>query len=87
MRRYEDECVSCGLPCLGSSCPNRNVLRIYCDRCGDETYADYSFDDEDLCRDCLEKELDSELKDMSLEDKIEAYKAVYDCEIEDLNKW
>jgi len=85
MRQYEDECVSCGLPCLGNNCPNRKVLRIYCDKCKD--YADYSFDDEDLCADCLEKELNNELVNMPLTDKIAAYKVVYDCEIEDLIKW
>lgn len=85
MRRYEDECVSCGLPCLGSSCPNRNVLRIYCDRCDSE--ADYCFDEEDLCENCLEKELDAEWLRLPLSSKIEAYQAIYDCDIEDLNKW
>ena len=35
-RRIENHCVDCGLPCLGSSCPYRNVPVDYCDDCGDE---------------------------------------------------
>lgn len=57
MKKYEDECVSCGLPCLGSSCPNRNVPHYYCDKCKQEFEADELFitDDGDLCLDCLLK--------------------------------
>lgn len=55
---YKDECVSCGLPCLGNSCPNRNVPHYYCDECKKEFEADELFiteDDGDLCLDCLLK--------------------------------
>lgn len=58
MKRVENECVGCvsmGLPCLGNSCPNRNVVRYYCDRCGDETrLRDYY--GEEICESCLLKE-------------------------------
>jgi len=53
-----NECVGCtgvGLHCIGSSCPNRNVKRYYCDRCGTECSpdkGDFGFDD--LCDDCYE---------------------------------
>ena len=57
MKRLENECVDCGLPCLGNSCPNRNVPRFYCDECGDEAQL-YDFDGEELCIDCIEKRLD-----------------------------
>ena len=57
MKRLEDECVDCGLPCLGNSCPNRNVPRFYCDDCGDEAQL-YDFDGEELCISCIEKRLD-----------------------------
>ncbi len=60
MVRYEDECVGCtsmGLPCLGNSCPNRNVPHFYCDGCGDETTL-YEFDGEQLCIDCIRDRLD-----------------------------
>ena len=57
MRKIEDECVGCHseLGCLGNSCPYRNVVRFYCDRCGDETTL-YEYDDEEICKDCLVKE-------------------------------
>lgn len=56
MRRVENECVGCkdiGLPCVGSSCPNRNIVRWYCDECGEETTLYYYDDDIELCADCL----------------------------------
>lgn len=54
---YKDECVSCGLPCLGNTCPNRNVPHYYCDKCKYEYETDelYVTDDGDLCLDCLVK--------------------------------
>lgn len=56
MIKKENECVDCGLPCLGSSCPNRNVIRIYCDKCGDEGKI-YHYDGEHLCISCIEETL------------------------------
>lgn len=56
MIKYEDECVGCsdmGLPCRGSSCPNRSVKRLYCDKCGEESDRLYIFDGEQLCGECL----------------------------------
>lgn len=57
MKKRENECVDCGLPCLGSSCPNRNVLRFYCDRCGEEAQL-YHYDGEELCISCIEEDLE-----------------------------
>lgn len=57
MRKTENECVSCGLPCLGNSCPYRNVTRLYCDDCKEETDL-YYFDGDELCIDCIEKKLE-----------------------------
>lgn len=57
MIKKENECVDCGLPCLGSSCPNRNVIRIYCDKCGDEGKI-YHYDGEHLCIRCIEETLE-----------------------------
>lgn len=57
MQRVENECVGCstiGLPCMGSSCPNRNVTRHYCDRCGCEDTL-YYYDGYELCEECLLK--------------------------------
>ena len=57
MHKTENECVSCGLPCWGDSCPYRNVTRYYCDKCGEETTL-YHFDGEELCIECIEKSLE-----------------------------
>jgi hypothetical protein len=60
MIQYEDMCVCCDLPCLGDSCPNRNVRVCYCDECGDEVetlyYAPTS--NRELCKDCILEELE-----------------------------
>lgn len=58
MKRIENECVGCksmGLHCLGNSCPNKEVVRFYCDRCKEETTL-YDYYGEELCADCLLKE-------------------------------
>lgn len=57
MRRYENECVECGLPCLGDSCPRRRVLHLECDKCGEETKL-YHFEGEELCLSCIEDRLE-----------------------------
>ena len=57
MREVENDCVNCGLPCLGSSCPNANVIHYYCDKCGDEVTL-YHFDDDELCLDCIQERLE-----------------------------
>ena len=56
MVKYENECVDCGLPCLGSSCPYRRVPHIYCDRCGEEIYEGDITEEYHLCDECREKE-------------------------------
>lgn len=53
MERIENECVDCGLPCLGDACPFRNVRRLYCDRCGGEEEMLYKVEGEELCEACL----------------------------------
>lgn len=55
MLKIENECVGCtemGLPCKGAGCPNRNVRRLYCDRCGDEIAVAYIVDGDELCEEC-----------------------------------
>lgn len=52
MLKIENDCVDCGLPCLGSSCPHQNVPHYYCDQCGREETL-YHFDDAELCMYCL----------------------------------
>lgn len=56
MQRVESECVGCPpeMGCLGNSCPNKNVVRYYCDCCGCEDKL-YYYDNEELCEECLLK--------------------------------
>ena len=57
MKRVENDCVGCPTElrhsCIG--CSNKNVVRFYCDRCGDEEKL-YHYDSEELCESCLLKE-------------------------------
>jgi hypothetical protein len=57
MKRIEDECVGCDLPCLGNSCHYKNVVRFYCDRCGEEGTL-YRYNDKELCEYCLLNEFE-----------------------------
>ena len=59
MVKFENDCVSCGLPCLGSTCPNRNVPHFYCDDCKSEVYEGdlFEFGGEELCIDCIKDRL------------------------------
>lgn len=56
MCKYENECVGCDLPCMGTGCPNRNVPHYYCDDCGEEDTL-YEFDGEELCINCIKNRL------------------------------
>ena len=52
----ENDCVGCGLPCIGDACPYRNAEHRYCDKCNDEIGDDYyDVDGEELCEDCLKE--------------------------------
>ena len=53
MIKYENDCVACGLPCLGEFCPNRHAPHMYCDRCGEEVGSYFIIDGEMICDDCL----------------------------------
>ena len=54
-RTVNNECVCCGLPCLGDFCRYKNVIRYYCDKCNNEFESDelYDVDGDMLCEDCL----------------------------------
>lgn len=71
MRKIENHCVDCGLPCLGSSCPYVNVPVDYCDICG-TNYADYRMEGEDYCRDCAIDRLQEIFDDMTISEKAKA---------------
>lgn len=60
MQRIENECVGCtdvGLYCLGSGCPNRNVVHYYCDYCNNEEKL-YHYDNDEICEECLLKQFE-----------------------------
>ena len=51
MKKVQNDCVACGLPCYGSSCPFVNVVHFFCDECGEEAQLYYYFgrvDDPDI---------------------------------------
>ncbi|MEE0264369.1 MAG: hypothetical protein UD936_01980 [Acutalibacteraceae bacterium] len=59
MTRFENQCVNCGmLPCLGSSCPNRNVRVLNCDDCGQAADKLYVLNGDEICERCLLKGLE-----------------------------
>lgn len=74
MRKVENRCVDCGLPCLGSRCPNVNAVVYYCDNCGEEEAAEYRIDENELCRECAEKYLMSIFEDLPISEKAEVLK-------------
>lgn len=51
MKIIENECVDCGLPCI-DTCPYKNVVRYYCDKCGEESTL-YHYDNYEICEQCL----------------------------------
>ena len=58
MIKKENRCCECDLPCMGNLCPNRNVIVLYCDCCGDECDTLYHFNGEHYCADCVLQELE-----------------------------
>lgn len=66
-----NECVDCGLPCLGSACPHRNVIHKYCDICGDEFDRVWKYNDTIYCEECLIQslEIDGIVEEAEYEDE------------------
>lgn len=54
----DNECVDCGLPCLYTACPYYKVVRFFCDECETEVEDLYYFGTEQLCADCVLKQLE-----------------------------
>lgn len=48
----KNECVDCGLPCYGDSCPMMHVPHRVCDCCGEEDQL-YYFGGQELCAECI----------------------------------
>ena len=57
MKQIEDDCVDCGLPCLGVACPYKKAAHWYCDECGSEMDPQdlYLFEGREICEDCLKE--------------------------------
>lgn len=53
MLKYSNECVDCGLPCVGAFCPLLNSPAVCCDRCENDAERFYILDGEVLCRKCF----------------------------------
>jgi len=70
MIKYVNECVGCppNLGCLGKSCRYYNVPTYYCDTCGVED-AEYHYEGEDICEECLDKKINLEWAMKSVDEK------------------
>ena len=70
MIKYEDCCVGCPpeIGCLGRTCPYMNVPVYYCDSCQCDG-AEYHYDCEDICEECLIKVINLEWAMKSVEEK------------------
>lgn len=58
--REENECRDCATPaypCMGDSCRFRHVKHYYCDECGSDEDTLYILDGEELCIECVKKNL------------------------------
>ena len=57
MRKFENDCCGCGLPC-NAYCSLKHVEHIYCDCCH-EGVGDgwYIYNDEELCEYCFKQKL------------------------------
>lgn len=69
-KKIENQCVDCGLPCLGESCSCRNVRVFYCDMCGSED-AVYRIYNNDYCEECAKKYLKDSFDELTLSEKAE----------------
>lgn len=75
--RRESDCVDCGLPCFGRSCPHWERVYFECDSCGNED-AIYHIDDGDYCEDCAIKLMNEEWFAKTNEQKAKALQDDYE---------
>lgn len=57
MIKIENDCVGCDLPCLGTTCPHREIPYFYCDDCEYECEELFHYEEQQLCIDCIVKRL------------------------------
>lgn len=53
MHYYENECVSCGLPCIYNACPYYKVKHFKCDWCQEEDVKLFNYNGYEICEECL----------------------------------
>lgn len=73
MIKYEDECCGCAVPaypCIGLSCPRRNVPYYYCDK-HDNEEALYHGENADYCERCADAYLQEIFNDLTIFEKAE----------------
>ncbi len=56
MKYYTNDCVGCGLPCLGAACEYNKVEHFKCDYCKEEDIKLYEYEGYEICEECLLKE-------------------------------
>ena len=62
MIKKENACVDCGLPCMGKNCPYRNITVLSCDICDNIVDELYEYKTQQLCNDCVTKEISKEIE-------------------------
>lgn len=77
---FENQCVSCDLPCIYQSCPYWSVAVAECDVCHDEDVV-CRLEGEDLCEKCANKRLQEVFDTLTIEEKAKAL----ELEIEDID--
>ena len=72
MITYENQCVSCDLPCIGSACKYRKVMVVECDECHCDCDEYYIYEGKELCDYCLSEMLLEDFKNLSVDEQIDA---------------
>ena len=57
MKYIDSDCVNCDLPCIYDACPYYRVIRYKCDICGEEDVTLYELDGQEICIECVAKQL------------------------------
>lgn len=69
MIKCENNCVDCGLPCLGNNCPYSKQTIMVCDNCKAETDKLYDYEGEEYCNDCFDDILKDVFDELSVKEK------------------
>lgn len=70
-----NECVGCPpeMGCIGEACPQRHVVRCYCDKCKDELPDNEEvivINNEQYCPECAEEKANDFWDDLTLDEKL-----------------